>query len=240
MQAAPMNKLHTLIFTATYNEADNIGELIEAISSYAPEADILVVDDASPDNTGGLLERLAGGNPRLRVVHRPRKAGLGSAHMLAMKRAISEGYDALVTMDADFFHNPSYLPMLLMKLQGGEDFVIGSRYTQGGGCDYGFLRQLLSRGANTVAIWLLGIRLKESTTSYRAFRVSTLKRLSIDEIRSTGYSFFVETVYRIGRLTDRIAEIPIHFEDRRAGTSKISKWRYSRASSLYSGSFLTA
>ena len=212
-----------LIFTATYNESDNITSLIKDINSYAPGADILVVDDASPDGTGQILDDLTQEFPQLQVAHRPRKAGLGSAHMLAMKRAIEGGYDFLVTMDADFSHHPKYLPEIIEKLTAGTDFVIGSRYVTGGKSDYGFLRQLLSRGANTFAITLLGLPLKETTTAYRGFRTSLLKKLDLDSIRSTGYSFFVEFVYQITRSGSQSAEIPIHFEDRRAGSSKISK-----------------
>lgn len=212
-----------LIFTATYNESDNIVALIDQIQNFAPAADILVIDDASPDGTGNLLDQKAKILKNLSVIHRPRKAGLGSAHMLAIKKAIAGNYDFLITMDADFSHHPKYLPQIISGLEQGQDFVIGSRYVGGGKCDYGFLRTALSRGANTLAIFLLGLPLKETTTSYRGFNLEKLKQLDLNAIRSTGYSFFVEFVYRISLLTNKLLEVPIHFEDRRAGTSKISK-----------------
>ena len=212
-----------LIFTATYNESDNITSLINEIKKFASSADILIVDDSSPDGTGLILKDLVNSIPGLSVITRPRKAGLGSAHMLAIKKAINENYDYIITLDADFSHHPKYLPEIIDNLNKGYQFVIGSRYTRGGRCDYGFLRQALSRSANKLAILLLGLPLKESTTSYRGFSVSTLRSLDLNCIRSTGYSFFVEFVYRISQVSDKLIEVPIHFEDRRAGTSKISK-----------------
>lgn len=213
----------TLVFTACYNEVENINSLIHDIRSNAPAVDVLVIDDNSPDGTGALLDTLAESRPWLTVIHRPRKAGLGSAHMLAMRHAIKHNYKYLVTMDADYSHHPRYLPELIGHLDSGSEFVIGSRYTTGGACDYGILRQILSRGANTLAISLLGLRLKETTTSYRGFSITMLRRLNLDAIRSTGYSFFVEFVYAISSCSNSLTEFPIHFEDRRAGASKISK-----------------
>ncbi|MCF8719857.1 polyprenol monophosphomannose synthase [Nitrospina gracilis] len=211
-----------LVFTATYNEADNIEALIEGIRRYVADADILVVDDASPDGTGDLLDRLAEREKKLHVVHRPGKLGLGTAHLFAMQFAILHDYDILITMDADFSHNPQYLPTLL-KLMEENDFVIGSRYISGGRCDYGFVRTLVSRTANTLVHLLLNIPTHETTTSYRGFRVSLLKRMDLNSLRSEGYSFFMESIFLVHRATKKMAEFPIHFEDRRAGQSKISK-----------------
>jgi dolichol-phosphate mannosyltransferase len=212
-----------LVFTATFNESDNISELIREVQECLPGAHMLIVDDNSPDGTGRIVAEIARSNPTVFLESRPRKSGLGSAHVLALKRAIAGNYDYLITMDADFSHHPKYLPQLVALLDAGNEFVIGSRYTAGGRCDYGFMRQLLSRSANTMAVLLLGIPLKESTTSYRGFNIELLKRLDLDAIRSTGYAFFVECVYRVTCATKKLAEFPIHFEDRRAGSSKISK-----------------
>ena len=211
-----------LAFTATYNEVDNIEELIRGIRQYVADADVLVVDDASPDGTGELLDRLAERESGLHVIHRPGKLGLGTAHILAMQYAIHNHYDILITMDADFSHNPQYMPTLL-KLLEENDFVTGSRYMPGGHCDYGFIRTFVSKTANHLVRLLLSIPTHETTTSFRGFHVSLLRRMDLDSLRGEGYSFFMEAIFLVHRISRRMAEFPIHFEDRRAGTSKISK-----------------
>ena len=193
-----------------------------------PGCEMLVVDDNSPDGTGDVLEQIRAQDPRLHVVHRPSKNGLGTAHKLAIKYALANGYDALVTMDADFSHDPRYLPEMMRQLENAE-FVIGSRYAPGGTCEYPLSRVLLSRGANTMTRGLLGIPVNETTTSFRGFRRSLLERMNVDEIHADGYSYFVESIYQVSRLTREnaqaggMAEFPIRFVDRRAGTSKVSK-----------------
>ena len=213
---------NTLIFTATYNEAGNIGSLIREIFEHVPEADVLVIDDASPDGTGEILRNIAAVEPRLHVIHRRGKLGLGSAHVTAMRYALENGYQQLVTMDADFSHHPRYLPQLLCLLTDN-DFVIGSRYIQGGSLDYGPLRTALSKTANWLVRHLLGIEVHETTTSYRGFQRGLLEKLPLDGIRSNGYSFFVESIFRVTEITGKLTEFPIKFEERRAGVSKISK-----------------
>lgn len=212
----------TLVFTATYNEADNVENLLNEIISHLPDADILIVDDHSPDGTGPLLDQLAAKNSRIHVVHRPSKLGLGTAHLLAMKYALHHNYEHLITMDADFSHNPKYLAIMKQLLEDN-DFVIGSRYAKGGRCDYGLVRTLISRTANTLARYLLGIPTHEATTSYRGFSVDLLRQMDLNSIWSDGYSFFMESIFVVRLATRKLAEFPIHFEDRRAGTSKISK-----------------
>ena len=212
----------TLVFTATYNEADNVENLLNEILSHLPDADILIVDDHSPDGTGPLLDRLATENSRIHVVHRPSKLGLGTAHLLAMKYAMHHNYEHLITMDADFSHNPKYLTIMKQLLEDN-DFVIGSRYAKGGRCDYGLVRTLISRTANTLARYLLGIPTHEATTSYRGFSVDLLRQMALNTIWSDGYSFFMESIFLVRLATRKLAEFPIHFEDRRAGASKISK-----------------
>ncbi len=210
-----------LIFTATYNEAENVEELIRGIQQYLPGQDILFVDDSSPDGTGAILDELATANPEIRVIHRPTKLGIGSAHRLAMEHALINDYDFLITMDADFSHHPKYLPRVAEALEDN-DFVTGSRYARGGECQYGLFRRVLSRTANTCARLFLNIPLRECTTSYRGFRVSLLRALNTNNLVSEGYSFFLESIYYTSLLTKRMAEFPICFEDRRAGQSKIS------------------
>jgi dolichol-phosphate mannosyltransferase len=217
-----------LVFTATYNEVDNIATLVDEVFAALPQCHMLVVDDHSPDGTGELLDSLSTKNPRLHVVHRPGKNGVGTAHKLAIKYAVTHNYDALITMDADFSHDPKYLPQMIKGLETAE-FVIGSRYAPGGSCEYPLSRVVLSRTANTLTRLLLGIPLHETTTSYRGFRRSLLERMNVDAIDADGYSYFVESIYQVSRVTrekgapPKMAEFPIRFVDRRAGQTKISK-----------------
>ena len=215
-----INKI--LVFFATYNEADNIENLLRCTFEHLPGQELLVVDDDSPDGTGEMLDKFAQKNKQVAVIHRPRKLGLGTAHKLAMQYAIKNQFDILITMDADFSHHPEYLPTLV-DLMNDNDFVIGSRYVKGGGLSYGFFRRTLSITANILARYMLKIPLKECTTSYRGFQVSLLKKINLNLIRSEGYSFFIESIYIIHRLTDKITEFPIFFYDRQSGNSKISK-----------------
>ena len=215
-----INKI--LVFFATYNEADNIENLLRCTFEYLPGQELLVVDDNSPDGTGEMLDKFAQTNKQVAVIHRPRKLGLGTAHKLAMQYAIKNQFDILITMDADFSHHPEYLPTLV-DLMNDYDFVIGSRYVKGGGLSYGIFRRTLSITANILARYMLKIPLKECTTSYRGFQVSLLKKINLNLIRSEGYSFFIESIYIIHRLTDKITEFPIFFYDRQSGNSKISK-----------------
>lgn len=211
-----------LVFFPTYNEAGNVERLIRTIREYLPAAHVLVVDDASPDGTGDILDRLAAELPDVSVVHRPGKLGLGSAHKLAMLAARDGGYDLLITMDADFSHHPRYLPTFVELLKT-YDFVTGSRYMAGGRSDYGLGRTIISRTANLFAKAALGLPLEENTTMFRGFTANLLRRMNIDAIQSEGYSFAVESLHQISQVTTRLAEFPIHFENRATGASKISK-----------------
>ena len=211
-----------LVFTATYNEADNIAALVESIFATLPGCEMLVVDDNSPDGTGRLLEDLKARFPKLHAIHRPSKNGLGTAHKLAVKYALAHGFDALITMDADFSHDPKYLPTMVQKLEEA-DFVTGSRYAPGGSCEYPPSRVALSKVANFLTRFLLAIPLHETTTSYRGFRRSLLERMNVDAIHADGYSYFVECIAHVVNITRRMAEFPIRFVDRRAGSTKISK-----------------
>ena len=220
-EACPSKSQRKLIFVATYNEAENIHSLLNMIWEEVPDADILVVDDNSPDKTGVLLDEIAKKSPQLIVIHRPRKLGLGTAHHLAMLYAIKHAYDVLITMDADHSHNPAEIPKLLEKLTE-VDFVIGSRYMCGGGCDYEGYRKYLSLLANLTARFLLvDIPTHEFTSSYRAFRVSALAKVNFVKMHNQGYSFFMESLYRFKQAGLRIAEVPSFFRDRNAGVSKI-------------------
>ena len=216
--------LKTLIFTATYNEKDNIRALVGDLLQAVPHADVLVVDDGSPDGTGRMLDEMKHAQSRLKVIHRSGKLGLGTAHIAGMNFARDQGYDQLVTMDADFSHLPSDIPRLLQALDAGADFVIGSRYMPGGVCAYTGYRKFISVMANVLARMLLGIPLHEFTTSFRAFRVDFLRTIDLTTIQAKGYSFFLEVVFRLHRAGARMREVPIHFADREHGVSKIPKF----------------
>ena len=221
--AKPHRLPRTLIFTATFNERGNIELLLERVFALDPSFEMLVVDDNSPDGTGQILEQIAATNPRLHVIQRPRKMGIGSAHLLAMTFSVRQGFDRLVTMDADFSHDPADIPRLLDALEHA-DFVIGSRYTEGGNSDYKGYRRVISVCGNMAAHFLLRIPLREFTTSFRAFTVETLKNRRCGKLRSSGYSFFMETVFRMSRAGVRMAEVPIQFKDRLFGISKIPRF----------------
>jgi len=216
-------ELRTLVFAATYNERGDIEALCRDILGLPGRSDLLVVDDNSTDGTGIFLDELAAREPRLKVIHRPRKLGLGTAHKLAMAYAAKRGYDVLVTMDADFSHKPVDIPRLVDALDG-RDFVIGSRYALGGSCDYTGYRRYVSLLANRLARLLLGIPLFEFTTSFRAFRVDMLRRVDFPSIQAQGYSFFMESVWHIARAGFIVGEVPITFSDRRHGESKIPRF----------------
>ncbi len=217
-----------LVFTATYNESQNITLLVEGIWKGIPGADILVVDDNSPDGTGGVIDHLASLHSQLKVIHRPGKLGLGSAHYIAMLYAIKNQYDILVTMDADLSHDPADIPRLISKLDGVH-FVIGSRYTKGGSCDYTGYRKHLSVIGNFVARALTGIPLHEFTTSFRVFDVTALSKMKFNWIGNFGYSFFLETVFRLNQAGLKVREEPVHFYNRHTGVSKIPKLEIIRA-----------
>ncbi|GAB5450429.1 MAG: hypothetical protein Hals2KO_07570 [Halioglobus sp.] len=212
----------TLIFTTCYNERENIGLLIDRLRSTMPEAHILVVDDNSPDGTWDVIEEKRQQYEHIYSVRRPRKLGIGSAHKYAIFYAIREEYDVLVTMDADFSHEPEQIPHMLAQ-HDKNVFVTGSRYCEGGTSDYTGYRNLVSRLGNVVARRALGIDLKELTTYFRVFDVESLKRLPLRHIKSSGYSYGVELVYYLHKCGVELKEWPIHFSDRTRGASKIPR-----------------
>lgn len=219
---SPQVNFKLLVFTATYNEKENIPLLLAGIWQTCPQADIYVIDDNSPDGTGKVLDQMAQQNNHLIVKHRPGKLGVGSAHREAIIFAREKGYDALITMDADFSHDPEVIGLMVTGLEKSE-FVIGSRFAPGGKLDYHGFRRVISVGANLLARYALGITCRETTTSFRGFTKSLLQRLPIEQVQAEGYSFFLECTYFICQTTNKVLEIPIHFQDRRFGQSKISQ-----------------
>jgi dolichol-phosphate mannosyltransferase len=212
----------TLVSLATYNEKDNLAPLVAEIQQQLPHADILVIDDNSPDGTGRLADELAAADPRLRVLHRPGKLGLGTATVAAMRYAIEHDYDFLINMDADFSHHPRYLPALQAGMER-YDVMIGSRYVPGGGVkDWPWKRELMSRGVNGLSRFLFRLPPRDTSGAFRCYRVAKLKAIPLDRIWSRGYSFQEEILYRCRRVGCRFGETPIVFEDRRAGASKVN------------------
>ncbi len=215
-----------LVSVATYNEIENAPLLVDAILAELPAADILVVDDNSPDGTGAWCDRRAAEEPRLQCLHRPGKLGLGTATVAAMRYAVEKGYRHLLNMDADFSHDPRHLPALVAGMDPPDgppvDVMIGSRYVPGGGIEgWGPKRHFMSRAVNCYARWLLGLTPHDCSGAYRCYRVATLARLNLESIRSRGYSFQEEILWRLKRVGARFAETPITFVDRRRGSSKI-------------------
>jgi dolichol-phosphate mannosyltransferase len=209
----------------TYNEAENLAGIAAAILEALPGATLLVVDDGSPDGTGEIADGMAAADPRVRVLHRTAKAGLGRAYLAGFRVALDGGAGLLVQMDADWSHDPDALPSLLAPLQAGDaDLVIGSRYTPGGGVvDWGFLRRFVSRGGSLFAKLVLRLPASDLTGGFKAWRAATLAAVDFAGVHAGGYVFQVEMTYRADRGGARIREVPITFRDRRVGQSKMSR-----------------
>ncbi len=207
----------------TYNERENIGELIPRVLEI-PRFRVLVVDDNSPDGTAEIVRDLARGEPRIGLLSRPGKQGLGRAYLAGFRRALDEGAEFICEMDADFSHDPRYLPDLLAAAETRYDLVLGSRYVRGGGTvNWGLARQLISRGGNVYARAILGLPISDATGGFRCYRRRVLETLDLGAIQSNGYSFQIEMVYRTRRAGFRVGEVPIIFPDRRVGQSKMSR-----------------
>jgi dolichol-phosphate mannosyltransferase len=215
----------TWVVLPTYDEAENLEGIATAILDTLPGATLLVVDDSSPDGTGDLADVLAARDPRVRVRHRPAKAGLGRAYLDGFTVALASGAAVVVQMDADWSHDPGILPSLIEPVERGDaDLVIGSRYTEGGAVrDWGVGRRLISRGGSVFARIVLGLRPHDLTGGFKAWRANTLAGIPFDGIAAGGYVFQIEMTYRASRLGARVHEVPITFTDRRVGRSKMSR-----------------
>jgi dolichol-phosphate mannosyltransferase len=187
-------------------------------------ADVLVVDDASGDGTGAIADSLAATEPRVHVLHRSSKLGIGSAYVAGFRWGLARSYDYFFEMDADFSHDPRYLPNFVHALAAGADVAVGSRNVPGGAIEgWGPLRYLLSKGGSLYARWILGVRVRDLTTGFKAYSRRALEQLDIDGVESNGYAFQVETTHRALRRGLRVVELPIVFVDRRAGASKMTR-----------------
>jgi dolichol-phosphate mannosyltransferase len=214
----------TLIVTPTYNEKDNLPRFVEAVRGAFPEADLLVVDDNSPDGTGDLADSIAAKDDHVKVMHRPGKLGLGTAYIQAFQRGLGEGYDRFFEMDADLSHDVRYLPAFVRALDDGADLVIGSRNIPGGGVQgWGIGRHVLSKGGSLYSRAILGLGVKDLTSGYKAFTRRALQAIDIETVHSNGYSFQIEMNFRAVLKGMNVAEVPIIFVDRTAGKSKMSR-----------------
>jgi dolichol-phosphate mannosyltransferase len=212
----------SLIIIPTYNEAESLEPLVSAILALDAGFEILIVDDNSPDGTGKIADRLSRELPGIHVLHRPGKMGLGTAYVEGFKWAIARGYDYVFEMDCDFSHDPNDLPGFLREIASA-DLVIGSRYIKGGSTpSWGMLRKLISRGGNAFARFMLGLKTHDCTGGFRCYRREMLQQVPWEEIRLQGYGFQIGAVYHVERLGGTVAELPIVFQDRRAGRSKMS------------------
>jgi dolichol-phosphate mannosyltransferase len=217
-----METTRTIVVIPSYNEAESLETTIHALLDAVPAVSVLVVDDDSPDGTGAIADRLAAADPRIGVLHRPERDGLGHAYLAGFRRALDEGFDTIVEMDADGSHPASALPAMLTALER-HDHVIGSRWIAGGAvANWPRRREWLSRAANTYARIALGIGVRDSTAGYRAFRAQTLRALDLAHVESRGYCFQIDMTRRVADAGLTIAEVPITFVDRIAGRSKMS------------------
>lgn len=229
---APAAEPRLLVSIATYNEAGNIAALIAEIHNVVPHADILVIDDNSPDGTGGIVSQIAAADPRVRLLARPGKLGLGTATLAAMRYAMAQNYDYLLNMDADFSHPPRYLPGILAGM-AENDVMIGSRYVRGGGTEnWPFARRAISFTVNRVVKFLFGMPVKDASGAFRCYRVSMLRDADLDRVKSRGYSFQQEVLFRCHKAGAKMGEFPILFENRRAGASKVNRKEAIRSISM--------
>lgn len=213
-----------LICVPTYNERDNLANLVAAVHGSLPDADLLVIDDNSPDGTGALADELAARDPHLKVLHRAGKLGLGTAYLEGFRQGLRGDYEYFFEMDCDFSHDPKYLPDLLAAARDGADLVLGSRWVDGGGTEnWGIYRKILSRGGSFYARTILGIDIRDVTGGFKCFRRRVLETLPLDRVQVQGYGFQIELTYRAIKAGFRVVEVPIVFVDRRVGQSKMSK-----------------
>lgn len=215
--------MRTLIVLPTFNEADNIVEVLQRLRAVVPEASVLVVDDSSPDGTADLVEEVAEEIGDVSVMRRPAKSGLGSAYRDGFRHGLAAGYDVMVEMDSDLSHDPAALPSLLAAAADGAALALGSRYIPGGSIpDWSWHRRALSRWGNRYAAAVLGIDVNDATSGYRAYRAEALAGIDFHTVQADGYGFQVEMAYRVLASGGRIVEVPISFTDRVRGESKMS------------------
>ena len=215
---------NALVIVPTFNELENIARIVESVLAQDPRISILVVDDGSPDGTGALVDQIAASNPRVHVIHRPRKMGLGTAYLAGFRWALERDFEYIFEMDADFSHDPGHLPQFLLAARDA-DLVLGSRYRHGKVTvvNWPISRLILSYSANLYARAVTGLPLFDSTGGFKCFRRRVLEAIDLGAVRSNGYAFQIEMSFRAWKKGFRIVEIPIVFTDRTEGESKMSK-----------------
>lgn len=220
----------TLVVTPTYNERDNIERFVKSVLAAAPQVDIMIVDDNSPDGTGDIADAIAASDSRVRVMHRAGKQGLGTAYVQAFEQGLKEGYELFFEMDADLSHDPLRLPAFFEAFENGADVVIGSRNIPGGSVvGWGPGRHFISKGGSLYSRTILGLPVRDLTSGYKAFRAEVLRSVELPTLRSEGYSFQIETTFRAMQRGFRVIEVPITFVDRTAGKSKMSRKIFAEA-----------
>jgi dolichol-phosphate mannosyltransferase len=219
--AGPVERV--LVLVPTYNERANLEPLTQAVHRAVPSAHVLIIDDNSPDGTGLLADELAARERWLKVLHRPKKVGLGAAYLEGIRQGLARRYTRICTMDCDFSHDPDALPGLLAAAEDA-DLVLGSRYVSGGGTvNWGLSRRFISRGGSLYARTILGVPVRDLTAGFRVYRRELLEALPLERVRTQGYGFQIEMTYRALRAGFRVVEVPIMFSDRRIGQSKMSR-----------------
>ena len=217
------DRRQALVCLPTYDEKDNVVPITEAILAATPLVDVLIIDDNSPDGTGRLADAIAARQPRVKVLHRAGKEGLGRAYLAGFEWALRGGYQLILEMDADFSHDPKYLPAMI-DAAGGADLVLGSRNVPGGGTvNWGAGRKVISRGGSLYARTILGIPVRDLTGGFKCFHRKVLESIDLPTVECSGYAFQIELTFRALRRGFRVVEIPIVFVDRRVGQSKMSK-----------------
>ena len=214
--------MRATICLPTYNEAENLERMIRALEPAG--AQVLVIDDNSPDGTGAIADRLAAELDWVNVLHRERKEGLGAAYLAGFERALADGAELVVEMDCDFSHDPGDVPRLLAAAEDGADLVLGSRYVKGGSVsdDWGFIRRAVSSGGSVYARLILGVPVRDLTGGFKCFRRAVLEAIDLETVQAKGYAFQIELTYRARRRGFRVVEVPIRFVDRTRGGSKMS------------------
>jgi len=213
------------VVVPTYNEADNVPALAEALLGIEPQVEVVIVDDGSPDGTGDIADKIAAEEPRFHVIHRTGQRGYSISSKEGMEYCLANGFDLVCTMDADLSHDPAVLPRMVAAVEAGADLAIGSRYTEGGSIqvDWGPMRRAVSQSGSAYARIMVGTPVRDCTSGYRCYRASVLRKVRIHEIRSEGYSFLIEMLAALRDLQATIVEVPIVYVDRQRGSSKISR-----------------
>jgi glycosyltransferase involved in cell wall biosynthesis len=215
--------MRSLVVLPTYNEADNIIEVLERVRDATPGTDVLVVDDGSPDGTADIAEKWGAEHGGLQVLRRAAKSGLGSAYRAGFARGLDADYEILIEMDSDLQHDPAMLPALIHAVEDGADLAIGSRYVPGGAMPaWKLSRRMISQIGNLYAGIALGMAVRDATAGFRAYRASALRQIDLPEIKADGYGFQIEMAYSVSRNAGRIVEVPITFGERQRGESKMS------------------